>query len=203
MSDAGQKRRTKADFRFQDARLCFGFAGTLGDRGRPAPYERLATPDNLARWCAESGCVDAPPACTEADLARAKELREAIQRAGAALAAGAPIAAADIAIINRAAARPPSVPELSPDGAEMRWSGDGLDAALSLVARDLIALCASPLRDRVRICGSAACGVPFVDTSRAGTRRWCSMNTCGATAKKRSYRARRRPAADQGDGNRE
>lgn len=199
MSELEQRKRTKADFRFQDARLCFSFAGTLGDRGLSQPYERLTTPDDLARWCAESGCVDAPPPCTEADLDRAKALREAIQRAGAALAAGSSIGTSDIAIINRAAARPPSVPVLSPDGAEMRWSGDGLDAALSLVARDLIALCASPLRDRVRICGSAACGVPFVDTSRAGARRWCSMNTCGATAKKRAYRARQRSAANQGD----
>ncbi len=194
-SDSGpaeQPRRTKADFRFRDARLCFSFAGTLGDRGKPEPYERLTSAADLARWCVESGCVDAPPPCTDADLARAKGLREAIQRVGASIAAGASASSDDIAVINQAATKPPLAPELLPDGASVRWVGNGLDAVLSLVARDLIALCTSPLRERIRICGNAACGVPFVDTSRAGARRWCSMSTCGALSKKRAYRARLR-----------
>ncbi len=190
-----QQRRTKADFRFQDARLCFSFAGTLGDRGRPQPYERLLTPADLARWCVESGCIGSPPVCSDADLVRAKELREAIQRICEALAAGAATGPGDIAIVNRAAAKPPLAPELGPDGVSVRWVGDGLDAVLSRVARDLIELCASPLRERVRICGNPDCGVPFVDTSRAGGRRWCSMKTCGALSKKRAYRARLRERA--------
>lgn len=193
MKDKGNnptKRRTKADFRFNDARLCFSFAGTLGDRGKPRPYERLVSPDDLARWCVESGCLGTPPVCTDADLVHAKELREAIQRFGEAMAGRLPTDPQDVAIINRAAAKPPPAPELLADGTSVRWIGNGLDAALSSVARDLVALCDSPLRGRVRICENEECGVPFVDTSRAGGRRWCSMSTCGALSKKRTYRAR-------------
>jgi predicted RNA-binding Zn ribbon-like protein len=113
----------------------------------------------------------------------------------------------DIALINRAAAKPPLAPELEPSGTPnqmpnqmpnrmlVRWVGNGIDAVLSLVARDLIALCASPLDARVRICENATCGSPFLDTSRAGDRRWCSMSTCGALSKKRAYRARLRSNA--------
>ncbi len=62
------QRRTKADFRFKDARLCFSFAATLGDRGKPQPYERLVRPADLARWCLESGGVGALPSCSGLDL---------------------------------------------------------------------------------------------------------------------------------------
>jgi predicted RNA-binding Zn ribbon-like protein len=189
------RRRTKADFRFKDARLCFSFTATLGDRGRPQPYERLQRPADLARWCVESGSLASPPVCGEADLERAKKLREAIQRVGEAMALDAPAYRADVALINKAAAKPPLAPELKSDGSSVRWVGDGLDAVLSLVARDLITLCASALREKVRMCENPACGSPFLDTSRAGERRWCSMSTCGALSKKRAYRARQQTHA--------
>ncbi|MFE7113419.1 CGNR zinc finger domain-containing protein [Streptomyces sp. NPDC057575] len=184
------RQRAKADFRFDDARFCFAFACTLADRGTGTPFERLARPEDLGRWSMESGCTMVAPACTEADLGHARRLREAIQRTGQALADEAAPAREDIALINSAAAEPTSVPELSADAASVRWHGDTVAAALSMVARDLIELCCSEHRTRVRICGNPACGTPFVDTSRAGARRWCSMKTCGALAKKRTYRAR-------------
>ncbi|MBD0672122.1 CGNR zinc finger domain-containing protein [Streptomyces sp. CBMA156] len=200
MNDEGGRRegrqRAKTDFRFDDARLCFAFAGTLADRGADVHVERLVLPEDLSRWCVESGCTTAAPVCTEADLERARALREAIQRTGRALADAAPPAVEDIALVNGAAAEPTSVPELSADAASVRWRGGGAGAVLSMVARDLIALCDSEHRARVRICGNPACGTPFVDTSRAGARRWCSMKTCGALVKKRAYRARARTTAD-------
>ncbi|GHF78538.1 hypothetical protein GCM10018790_65670 [Kitasatospora xanthocidica] len=190
------RQRAKADFRFDDARLCFAFAGTLADRGTGTPFERLARPEDLSRWAVQSACTTAAPPCAEADLDHARHLREAIQRTGRALADAVPPSPADIALVNRAAAEPPSMPELAPDAATVRWHGDSIAAVLSMVARDLIALCASEHRSRVRLCGNPDCGVPFVDTSRAGARRWCSMKTCGALVKKRAYRARLQAPGD-------
>ncbi|MEV7600520.1 CGNR zinc finger domain-containing protein [Kitasatospora sp. NPDC089797] len=184
------RQRAKADFRFDDARLCFAFAGTLADRGTAEPFERLARPEDLGRWCVESGCAAAAPACTGADLVRAVRLREAIQRIGRALAESRAPAPEDIAIVNATATEPTSVPELSTDAATVRWTGGSVAAVLSMVARDLIALCASEHRTRVHTCGNPTCGALFVDTSRAGARRWCSMKTCGALVKKRAYRAK-------------
>lgn len=191
-SSTEDRRRTKADFRFSGARLCFGFAGTLGDRGKAVRYERLTEPSDLGRWCVESGCAESPPTCDTKDLARAKVLREAIQRAGEAMANSKSLSPRDIDIINHFAAQPSGVPRLSADGASVQWISERLDAVLSMVARDLIEVCGSNYRDRVRICGNADCGVPFVDSSRAGARRWCSMTTCGGLAKKRKYRAKSR-----------
>ncbi|MFE4972772.1 CGNR zinc finger domain-containing protein [Kitasatospora sp. NPDC056651] len=189
------RQRAKADFRFDDARLCFAFAGTLADRGTDTPFERLARPQDLGRWSVESGCTTVAPSCAETDLDRARRLREAIQRTGRALADETAPAPEDIALINSAAAEPASVPELSADAATVRRHGNGVAGVLSMVARDLIELCGSEHRTRVRICGNPACGTPFVDTSRAGARRWCSMKTCGALAKKRTYRARSQSGA--------
>jgi predicted RNA-binding Zn ribbon-like protein len=188
----GKPRRTKADFRFRDARLCFSFVATLGDRGKPESYERLVSPNDLGRWSVESGCLATPPRCFPPHLIRATALREAIYSAGKALAAKLPIDSEQIAVINSAAAIPPLVPELSIDSTKVTWAGTGIEAVLSSVARDFISLYGSPLRDRVKICQNASCGIPFVDTSRGGLRRWCSMTTCGALAKKRSYRSRQR-----------
>jgi predicted RNA-binding Zn ribbon-like protein len=191
-SSPGKPRRTKADFRFQDARLCFSFVATLGDRGKPESYERLASPNDLARWSVESGCLATPPRCFPPHLIRATALREAIYSAGKALAAKQPFDSEHTFVINSAAAIPALVPELSIDSTKVTWAGTGIEAVLSSVARDFISLYGSPLRDRAKICQNASCGIPFVDTSRGGLRRWCSMTTCGALAKKRSYRSRRR-----------
>ncbi|MFE2721561.1 CGNR zinc finger domain-containing protein [Kitasatospora sp. NPDC059327] len=190
------RQRAKTDFRFDDARLCFAFVGTLADRGTDTPFERLARPEDLSRWAVQSACATAPPPCTEADLDRARHLREAIQRTGRALADTVPPSPEDIALVNLTAAEPAPIPELTPDGSTVRWHGDAVTSVLSMVARDLIDLCGSDQRTRVRVCGNPDCGVPFVDASRAGARRWCSMKTCGALVKKRAYRARLHPPAD-------
>lgn len=41
---------------------------------------------------------------------------------------------------------------------------------------------------RARKCANPTCPLHFVDTSRAGTRRWCSMDLCGNRSKVRRHR---------------
>jgi predicted RNA-binding Zn ribbon-like protein len=43
---------------------------------------------------------------------------------------------------------------------------------------------------RVRQCANPACLWLFVDDSKAGTRRWCSMASCGNRAKANRHYAR-------------
>ena len=49
---------------------------------------------------------------------------------------------------------------------------------------------------RIRRCEGSGCGLWFLDTSRGGRRRWCSMATCGNRAKvaRHSRRAKRAEA---------
>ncbi len=45
---------------------------------------------------------------------------------------------------------------------------------------------------RIRKCEAASCVVRFYDTSKKGSRRWCSMNICGNKLKLAAYQRRRR-----------
>ena len=51
-------------------------------------------------------------------------------------------------------------------------------------------------RNRVRKCGQ--CILHFYDTSKKGTRRWCSMQLCGNRLKVAAYAARQRLNANEG-----
>jgi predicted RNA-binding Zn ribbon-like protein len=58
-----------------------------------------------------------------------------------------------------------------------------------LAARNYLELLATA-PDRIRSCAHDACVLHFFDTSRNGTRRWCSMATCGNRAKASRHYAR-------------
>ena len=45
---------------------------------------------------------------------------------------------------------------------------------------------------RIRQCESETCVIHFYDTSKKGSRRWCSMNICGNKLKVAAYQRRRR-----------
>jgi predicted RNA-binding Zn ribbon-like protein len=65
-----------------------------------------------------------------------------------------------------------------------------------LVAAFADLLTATPA-SRVRKCNS--CVLHFYDTSKKGTRVWCSMNLCGNRAKVAAYADRKRAVADKGE----
>jgi predicted RNA-binding Zn ribbon-like protein len=69
----------------------------------------------------------------------------------------------------------------------------GLDLPLALVARAAAGLLTGSRVQRVRRCeGVGDCGWLFLDATKNGRRRWCSMAGCGARAKTRRQYARKR-----------
>ena len=66
-------------FHWKSGRLCLDFIATVGERWRRS-FERLLTPDDLARWLVESGMLEAPPPVSGRQLAAARTLREVINR---------------------------------------------------------------------------------------------------------------------------
>lgn len=54
-------------------------------------------------------------------------------------------------------------------------------------------LLSEPESDRIRQC--EACVVHFFDTSKKGSRRWCSMNICGNKLKVAAYQRRKRDSS--------
>ncbi|MFJ3787630.1 CGNR zinc finger domain-containing protein [Kitasatospora sp. NPDC090091] len=179
-------------YHFDPGALCLELL-TTGGPDAYARYEVLHRPEDLAQWLEKSRLrlpADAV-AVSPGQLAAARRLRDALWRLAAARAHGRPGAAADHAVLNEAAAHPPLVPQIAPDGTPARpLPADGAQL-VSTVARDAIALLTGPHADRVRECGAADCYLLFVDTSRPGRRRWCSMERCGNRHKVRALRARR------------
>ncbi|WP_433334411.1 CGNR zinc finger domain-containing protein [Spirillospora sp. CA-294931] len=64
------------------------------------------------------------------------------------------------------------------------------------VARALVDLLGGAPPDRVRRCAGDACVLWFLDTSRNGRRRWCSMTGCGNRAKARAHYAREKNSGE-------
>ncbi|MFI0405916.1 CGNR zinc finger domain-containing protein [Actinomadura sp. 3N508] len=61
-----------------------------------------------------------------------------------------------------------------------------------LAARAYLDLLATAPPDRLRHCAGTGCVLWFLDTSRNGRRRWCSMTGCGNRAKVNAHYARTR-----------
>ena len=180
--------------RFSTGRPCLDLVHTGGE-GALARWEIVNDPDDLGRLL--SVILGLPPLpADEADLAAMRPLRAALTRIAYDLAEGSrppipidPPRPADIATVNAAAAVPPLVPSLRPDGGTMVVAATAA-AALSTLARDAVDLFGGPLARRIRVCAAENCGLLLVDTSRPGRRRWCSMELCGNRAKIRTHRSR-------------
>jgi len=74
----------------------------------------------------------------------------------------------------------------TPDGARMELVGDGPRAVPVRALVDALRV-AEEHPDRLRSCSDGHCTLWFVDTSRSGRRRWCSMERCGNRAKARRH----------------
>jgi predicted RNA-binding Zn ribbon-like protein len=178
---------SELEFHFKGGRLCLDLVATVGERWRRS-FERLREPGDLGHWLVQSGLHAHAPTVSAADLEQARALREAIDRL-----ARPPRGAdqADVALVNRWAAEPALAPQLAPGGRALGPpAGDPVRGALAAVARDAVDLLAGPLADRIRECAADDCALLFVDASRPGRRRWCSMEACGNRAKAAAFRRR-------------
>jgi predicted RNA-binding Zn ribbon-like protein len=198
VASSGSPRTADGDaFRFRAGRISLDLCSTVLWR-HAQPVEQLRSPADLARWRSEAGLGHSRYALTEADLAEARGLREAIYRLVTARIRGARLPVGDVAAVNAAARRPCRTPRLGPRG-ELRWDdGEPLTAALSAVARDAIELIGGPQAGRVRECAAPDCAFLFVDTSRSGVRRWCAASRCGNREHVRKHRSRPGPPSGPG-----
>jgi predicted RNA-binding Zn ribbon-like protein len=170
-------------FRFRGGHVALDLAATLGGRLKEQPRELLETTADLDRWLVSSGLAVQPPGAGDEDVRLARELREAIY----AIASGKNAGAARERL-NALAALPAARPRLTASGKLVR-DGNAREL-LATIAREAVELFGSPARERIRTCEGEGCPLLFLDLSRSGGRRWCSMAGCGNRAKARSFRRR-------------
>ncbi len=205
MRDAVE-REVRWTFHVGYGSLSLDFANTVSWRGSGAPVDHLPSYGELIRFARQVGLVsEAEAGRLRRDAARrpeaatrvlweALELREALYRTFAGLVAGRPHLPSDIAIVN--ARLPGALAHLQIAPADDRfvwgWAGDpqALDRLLWPVARDAAVFLTSADLSRLRTCANPNCRWIFLDTTRNGTRRWCTMAVCGNRSKVQRYRER-------------
>ena len=173
-----------SDFRFGLGHVTLDFLATI--RGRPeSRVELLAVPGDLSDWIAEAGIAAAPPGSSEL-LDQARELREAIRRLFGCARQGGKPEESDLRLVNEWARSPVAAPQIGPGFARESVGPDPVTGALAYVARESVELITGPDLKRLRTC--AGCTLLFLDRSRPGNRRWCSMERCGNRNKTANYR---------------
>jgi predicted RNA-binding Zn ribbon-like protein len=178
-------------FRFRGGAAALDLTASLRGRLGPSPRELLETPQDLKRWLVAAGVASTPPRTGASDLATARDLREAIYAIASSLRVEHDARQARV-VLNRIAAGIPAVPRLLAGGG-VRLEGSAA-ALLVTVAREAVELFGGDAAPRIRQCESPSCALFFIDSSRRGDRRWCSMSACGNRAKIAEFRRRQRDA---------
>lgn len=182
------------DFRFDSNRLCLDFLATRGGVGNRS-VEHIATPGAYSSWIEAAGILDMRALVDTSDVSEALKFRELLQTYFAHIVKGLPVDQDIIGSINEIARRPSPRLELDRDGRSVLKQADRPgQAALSSVARDVMAMVTDNLLTRVKRCDDPACRMLFLDSSPRNNRIWCSTKGpgCGNKAKKRAFRSRQK-----------
>lgn len=168
-----------------------------GAPGKYSVYEIFDEPANLGPWVTESRMTIGIPldpsavTATEDEMAAIRRFRDTLWRVAPAITRGERPAPEDLAVINEAVGEPPHVIVDAATG-RTAWAPPVTGTQiLAAAARDAVGILGTDLRERIRQCQGDRCHLTFLDTSRPGNRRWCSMQRCGNRHKVGAYRERR------------
>jgi predicted RNA-binding Zn ribbon-like protein len=129
-----------------------------------------------------------------AELGRARDARELLYALFLARTLGRAATNAQLTRLTELAGEAYHAASLQPaDDRGVRWQWSRSDLATIrhiavTAATDLLRHSPSP---RLKQCPGEHCGWFFLDTTKRGNRRWCSMSECGQEAKDERRRARR------------
>ncbi|HVT45530.1 MAG TPA: CGNR zinc finger domain-containing protein [Thermoanaerobaculia bacterium] len=185
----------------EDSPLCLAFANTAGFHALADRHETLGSFDALIQWAVEAGTLprrDGRRLLQQGDdharelLGRAVALRDALQSLFSRIARKRPPSLPALETVNRELGNAMRHATIVAAGGAYRWSWERSESAERLlwpVVGNAADLLASPLLERLRECSGRDCSRLFIDRSRNGSRRWCSMEGCGNRAKvRRHYR---------------
>jgi predicted RNA-binding Zn ribbon-like protein len=189
--------------------LCLDFVNTIPDRKDGSNRDHLGSYNDLIYWARKSKVINGATftALEKAGAARersakdhfnqALQLRDLIYRLFYPLSQQAKVKTADLDAFNKAMSRYAAnliiVP--SEDGFSQKWEYEAahfqlITAPIMKSVQDLL------LSDKlVRIKECPSCGWLFLDTTKNGKRRWCSMEDCGSNVKALQYYYRKKKEA--------
>ncbi len=171
-------------------RLVQQFVNSVEYDGGAVEEDEIADPAALKRWLRARELVAADAKVTDADVARAGDVREGLRELltthnGRELDTDAVDRLESAA--GRASLRATFAPGRPP---ALTADCSGVDGGLA----QLLAIVANSATDgtwtRLKACGDDGCRWAFYDHSKNRSGRWCSMETCGNRHKVRAARAR-------------
>lgn len=156
-----------------------------------------AGPIGLNSWLEQQNLCRGRPEATHLDVQAALDLRRGL-RSLALANTGTPADSGDVAAAQSVLKAFPFRLDL-PRGTDtnelepaLTPSGGAVPAALGLIAAGYFASAVRGDWARIRRCPAHDCAWVFWDSSKNGSRRWCSMRVCGSRAKARAYAERHR-----------
>lgn len=189
--------------------LCLDFINTLVWRGS-TKSESLNNFADLLKWCSENGASSKDAFDETAKWASKNEkaaaalyrdaidLRETLYRILYAMTSHEAPDASDLANLNAMLEQAPARSTLTGNGDSFGWRITAITySAPSLLAPVLWSggdLIVAANHIRLRHCSNDKCLWVFIDDSKNGSRRWCSMQACGNRAKAQRHYLRRKTA---------
>ncbi len=190
--------------------LCLDFVNTFEDRLGEYPQDFFTGYPDLVHWSyavelfteheATQRLAASARWSTEATriFEQALALRETIYRVFSAIARTTLPAGADLDALKEIYTQTMVHASLTPTDEGFVWNWieqereEALDFPLWSVICSAVDLLTSSEVKRVKQCPGVDCGWLFLDSSKNGSRVWCSMEGCGSRAKMRRQRARKR-----------
>ncbi len=196
-----------AELEFRGGHVALDFVNTAEGRDGPGPGgDALRTVGDLWVWGQRRGVLSpgefgaaADDSAQAAELTAAVEARELLYRVLQDRARGERAAAADVTRLGRLASRAYQAAQLKQEeDGRLGWSWDParLATVRHVAVTSALELLGQSPAARLGQCPGGECGWFFLDTTKRGNRRWCSMGECGQnakTARRRERAAKTRP----------
>jgi predicted RNA-binding Zn ribbon-like protein len=159
----------------------------------PLEWDRIGTPKRAQAWLRQKRLVAAGDRISDVDVARLRELREAMRALAIANQGGQSGAAAADVIRRVSAAAQLSVVIDDTGRTALEPAGRGIDGAVATLLGILHEAQLTGHWSRMK--GCRQCGYAFFDRSKNRSAAWCAMSICGNRTKNRAYSRRRRTSA--------
>jgi predicted RNA-binding Zn ribbon-like protein len=185
------------DFFWVGNHLALDFVNTLA-AGPDGPLELLRSDADLWRWARASPLAERlrPAQRSSARLdPEVQRLRAALHALVTARIDGGPPPRAALERLNESLALPRPPARLAFSGGRFQLPSESLATNEELrraLAESAAQLLTATLAERLRRCAGEGCVLLFLDVSKSGRRRWCSMAGCGNRAKARAHYHRQR-----------
>lgn len=199
--------RSLEELQFVGGHVALDFVNTAEARGRAEAEDVLRTPADLMRWGERYGVLSGGGqselgSSAEAELRKAVEARELLYNLFVSRAHGGRPAESDLTRLARLAAtayRAGALARRAGGRITWSWTRNELSSVRHVAVTAAVDLLAGDQVQRLKQCPADQCGRFFIDMTKRGNRRWCSMSECGQEAKTTRRRTRRLGSGSQSE----